>query len=283
MNLSALSPPYRRTKILKLFVVCAAALIVAGTLPAQKPRATVPVKDIRSRMFAAQKTGPKTRSMDKTFFDYFRESAERLSDHPNADINAQGFKYDALLAGEWISPNAITHGKVYGIYFNGYTFREDGTGVFQRTVHTLRKNMQLAHNPAEDLDYPFVWGVEVAYTENQEPVTLVRVAFEDGTWMRMYYAAFEQDDGKRALGFVYFDEETQRPVNEKTILYPGADVLADWEQNQEVVRQSVVDFYKKKKALDDSIMVQQMMRNEMTNHMLFMNTMNIGWCGMPVS
>ncbi len=266
-----------------IWFAAGAAVLAGAALLAEAPRSLrgqrAPNAELRRQTFATEATaptsGPVSQRSSRSMYEYWKEAYDRLEDHPDAGINAEGFKIDPALNGEWIGVNAITNGRIYGVYFNGYTFRGDGSGGFERVVHTLRNNSQLVHNASMDLNYPFIWGIEAGMTDDQQPVTLVRVVFQDGTWMRLYYAVFENG----SVGMVLFDEQRQRPSNERNVFYEGRSLIADWEAHKEEIRVAIVRQYNARQRLNQQTLISQMMAQEQMNHYLFMNTMNMGWCG----
>lgn len=268
-------------RLVALLLVAAVAAGAAPRLNKQAPPRKGQAQGVQQNLFPQDKSPrlrvrpARTRDVtEKSFFDYFKEAHNRLTAHPNADIDAAGFKFDPKVVGEWMSV-VPTSGKVYGVIFNGYTFQSDGTGILQRTAHTLRQNNQLLHNPQMDLDLPFAWGVEEAFTDKQEPVTLIRVGFEDGSWFRMYYGAFENGN----LGFVLFDEQKQVPSTERNVYYPAQALLDDWARNKEKTRLALVKLFKARQEMQQQAVFNNMMITNQMNHFLFMNTMNIGFCG----
>ena len=136
--------------------------------------------------------------------------------------------------------------------------------------YSLRKSGRVLLNKRKVQHLPFSWGVELHHTAKKEPVTMIRMGFKDNSFIRVYYAYFTEQR-KKALGTIYFDEKSQRASNEKTMFYPKSVMERDFRKNGAKLAKALTDAY----LTDQQVM--QMTINSNINHMLFMNTLNMGW------
>ena len=222
----------------------------------------------RCRLLSSSSSGRPTKSSgQKNFNDYFAEAANRLRNHPS-DRN---LKIDPKVVGSFVRMEA---GPSRSYSLNVYTNEFSNNGRGQMTIEKVYLNKQMQLSAETTAQLPFTWGVELHKTNNNEPVTLVRMKFNDGSSILFYYAI----DTKNSMGAVLFDEQSNRAGN-KVLFVQQSAFQKDWAANNSKVRDTLVQSYKTNRDIDEMKLINQnmMMGN---NNMLMLKTMNAGFTGM---
>jgi hypothetical protein len=147
---------------------------------------------------------------------------------------------------------------------------KNGTGVWEKNPFYLMTDGSLQFSDSEYAKYDIQWGVEEHYTENNEPVTLLRLTFTiDGSHLRLYYA-FTDDN---LIASITYDEAAGKP-SEETWMWNTKDVfLADWEKNNSKVRDALYEAYTTDRECDQ-LYWDTMFMIEQSNHNMMMNIIN---------
>ena len=63
------------------------------------------------------------------------------------------------------------------------TFKPDGTGLMESAPWYLMKDGSLRVSNSEAGQYPFYWGIVCDFTPDNAPVTLIKMVFEDQSYL----------------------------------------------------------------------------------------------------
>lgn len=200
---------------------------------------------------------------EKNMMDYFREAEGRL-------VRGYGsLKKDPKIVGEWMSIVAGPR-RSYSVFVYYLCLNSDGTGIWEKNPFYLTTKGALAFDDQEYGKWDIRWGVELLYTENGEPVTMLKLTFTvDGSSSRLYYAFTDYG----TLASVFYDEETQRPSSETRLWNTKDVILADWEANSGKLRDALWKAYQTDQECDQMYW-DTMFMIEMNNHYTMMNILN---------
>ncbi|MBN2442596.1 MAG: hypothetical protein JXJ04_14675 [Spirochaetales bacterium] len=192
-------------------------------------------------------------SGNKTWFDYFAEAENRLTANPQDD----NFQLDPGLAGEWKGLETIMD--EYGVLLKYFKFNKDATGYLEIVPILLHTDKTLIAHTERSKKYSFLWGVNVIYTDDNQPVTMIKLYFEDSSSLWYYYAKYSSN----GACFFPYDEKTNstgKPMNLNTKKFFDTD----WANNSYKLLNALWEAYQNKKAMDE-----RSVTNYMTNSMLY--------------
>ena len=186
----------------------------------------------------------------------FRDANSRLTTNPE-DSN---FRLDPGIVGEWKCQDIISNNE-YGILIKSFRFNGNATGVVDFNYYILYDDQKLYLQSNKSKSYSFYWGIVVEYTDNNEPVTMLKLQFSDGSYLWYYYGKFSNSN----ICLIQYNDKTGKP-GDATNLRTNTVFDKDWNSNYDEICKVIWNHYQKSQAID-----KQKISNYGTNSMLFQN------------
>jgi hypothetical protein len=197
--------------------------------------------------------------IEKTWNECFSEAESRLVTH-SLDTN---FFHDPQLAGEWkgVEPNYNT----YGLDFRYIRLNPDATGYLEFVPTQLSTKKTFILQEDKGLYLNFKWAVSVDW-DGSQPVTLIKLLFDDGTYLWFYYAKFSEG----ALSIYQFNDASGKAEGPQINLYDASEFDREWNSGMGTkLGQAMWDYYQKKKRINE-----QRILDLMSENFIFQNTLN---------
>ncbi|MBN1409525.1 MAG: hypothetical protein JW969_01680 [Spirochaetales bacterium] len=215
----------------------------------------------------------------KTIFDYFRENAARFETHPQS----QKYYIDYDIADEWVFVDLEAYKTVlinqYKVLISSFRLNRDGTGLFTKNLWALLKNGTIGKETT--LTNEIIWAVEVYYTEDNRPVTLIKTVFvEDKSVLYLYY--FLKGG---TLTCLVWDHVNQVAGTTPYTMIAKKEWDRQWNKTKKSLEKTLYDFYIAKQQIDQQRLSNMMMTSYMGTQMFngFSNLMaGNSWSGMPI-